>query len=212
MEESLDKYSINNAAIDVNKQSLLPACRSASANDNLSQTRRVKYLQEGKTSICIKPFHQMTPIEIYKILKLRQDVFIIEGQTTYEDIDNIDFNSIHIWSQDEMSGDFLSYIRIVPSDEKSQVSIGRVLTSPPARGKGIARQLMENGIKFALSHFPKYDLVLSAKQELCAFYESLNFIKEGPVFHYPKGDPTPIFPMKYKGKITEMSSRKKALA
>lgn len=203
---------IRYAAYDVNKQALSSSDSHSAANDNLFQIQEDKYLNDKKTSVCIKRFHQMTALEIYKILKLRQDIFIIEGQTTYEDIDNLDLNSIHIWSQDDISGAFLSYIRIVPIEEKSQVSIGRVLTSSSARGKGIARQLMEKGITFALTHFPKYDLVLSAKQELCPFYESLSFIKEGPVFHYPKGDPTPIFPMRYNGNSTEIISQKKALA
>lgn len=172
----------------------------------LSKTYQRQLSQGGKISIHIKSFDQLSPLEIYNILKIRQDTFMIEQKIIYEDIDGKDPHCIHIWCQEEKSHDFLAYLRIVPIKEAKQVSIGRVLTIQAARGQGIARELMKKGIKFIRSHYTDYLLTLSAKEKLCPFYETLGFTKTGKPFFYPKNDSTPIFPMVYAGHTKKVLS------
>lgn len=154
--------------------------------------------QVEKNSIRVKTFDQLTAFEIYNILKLRQNIFILEKKIMYDDIDDKDFQSIHVWHQNKVNNNFLAYLRIVPMNDIAHISIGRVLTTPEARKQGLARQLMKIGIELARTHYPTYLLKLSAKEELCPFYETLGFEKTDPVFFYPKNDPTPIIPMIYK--------------
>lgn len=167
--------------------------------NSVSESHQKKLGWIGKISIQIKSFDHLTSSELYNILKLRQDIFIIEQKITYDDIDGKDFQSIHVWCHRKVPDNFLAYLRIVPNERKSEVSIGRVLTIPNARGHGIASQLIKNSIEFILAHYPTYLLKLSAQEYLCPFYESLGFVKKGPVFYYPESDPIPNIPMIYTG-------------
>ena len=165
--------------------------------ENISKSFQKELPQAGKIFTRIKSFDQLTAIEAYTILKLRQDIFMLEQKINYDDIDSKDSHCVHMWSQSATSGNFLSYLRIVPIKEKYQISIGRVLTIPHARRQGIARQLMTSGIEFARHHYPGWLLTLSCQRHLCPFYESVGFETNGQPFFYPKDNPAPHIPMVY---------------
>lgn len=161
----------------------------------------------GDKSACrkiirFKTFDKLKAQEIYDILKLRQNAFIVEQSIKYEDIDSKDNESIHLWIEDSRSKEMQAYIRIVPMAAKNEISIGRVVTLAKARGQGIARHLMHYAIEYAFHEFSHLKLMLTTKGHLLDFYKSLGFVETGATFHFPTDDPTPIYEMTYEGEGT----------
>jgi ElaA protein len=94
-----------------------------------------------------RAFDQLTARELYAILALRARVFIVEQRCNYVDPDGIDPVSRHLWADDD---GMVAYLRIVPAGARyPEVSIGRVIVAPDARGKGLGRELMQRGIAAA---------------------------------------------------------------
>ena len=84
----------------------------------------------------IKSFEELTTQELYKIIRARVEVFVIEQDTPYQDLDNYDQKALHIWA--EQDGELLAYCRIFDKGIKySETSIGRVLTTANTRKKRI---------------------------------------------------------------------------
>ena len=123
----------------------------------------------------IHEFHQFEAIDLYRVLKLRQDVFIIEQDCIYDDIDTLDTVSRHLLLFDEDS--LVAYCRIVPEGKKFDApSIGRVIVDPKYRNSGKGKELM---IK-ALGLLKKESIsrvVIEAQEHLEKFYQSLGFQK-----------------------------------
>ncbi len=151
-----------------------------------------------KKEIQIKPFESLTLHELYSILKNRQDVFIVEQRIIYRDLDEKDFQSIHFWIQGDTPSILLAYLRMILYPEEKEVSIGRVLTIPSSRGKGLSRQLMEKAIEYWRATYSSWSLHLHAQEYLQDFYKSLGFEVAGPSFFYPDEDPLTHVPMVYK--------------
>lgn len=130
---------------------------------------------DNSTSIQIKTFDELTPFEVYDILALRNEVFVVEQQAIYNDTDYADQKSHHIFVYE---GDSLaSYIRLIPKGIKyEEASIGRVVTSPKHRFKGYSRLLMIEGMKLEhlLDPYSK-GIRISAQSYLQKFYGSLGF-------------------------------------
>ena len=126
-------------------------------------------------------FEQLSNIDLYKILQLRAAVFVIEQNCIYQDLDDKDFKSYHVCA---FSGDdLLAYTRVLPAAlSYDEVSIGRVVTSVKARGKGIGKLLMEQSIATAYELYGKTDIKISAQFYLLKFYQSLGFVEEGAVY------------------------------
>src|ERR1700743_1688015 len=92
-----------------------------------------------------KPFDQLTPTELYKILRLRSEVFVVEQNCVFLDMDNKDLFCDHLMGWE--AGRLLGYSRIVPAGiSYDESAIGRIVTSPAARGRGIGRQLGSGGV------------------------------------------------------------------
>ena len=122
-------------------------------------------------------FAELTTAQLYAILSLRQRVFIVEQKCLYLDADGLDTESTHLWA--ERGSAIAAYLRIVPAGAKfEQVSIGRVLTAPDARGGGIGRELMKRGIAAAGA----VPIALSAQAYLEKFYIELGFAKTSDVY------------------------------
>jgi ElaA protein len=123
----------------------------------------------------IKSFEELTTAELYAILHLRSEVFIIEQNCAYQDLDYSDQQALHLMGTDE-SGQLLAYTRIFgPGIKYTEASIGRVITSKLARGKGAGRELMERSIAELQGHYGKIPIKIGAQQYLQQFYTSLGF-------------------------------------
>lgn len=124
----------------------------------------------------IKTFEKLTAQELYDILHLRSEVFVVEQNCVYQDVDGADQQALHLTGTDE-EGHLLAYTRIFPAGvQYDEASIGRVVTSPvKGRGKGIGRELMQRSIDAVQEHFGDVDIVISAQAHLDKFYGSLGF-------------------------------------
>lgn len=123
----------------------------------------------------IHEFNQFEAIDLYSVLKLRQDIFIIEQECIYDDIDTLDLISRHILLCDHES--LVAYCRIVPEGEKFDApSIGRVLVNPNYRRMGKGKQLMEKAIELLRGENVSR-VVIEAQEYLESFYQSLGFHK-----------------------------------
>lgn len=121
----------------------------------------------------------MAAIEIFE---LRQRVFVVEQTCVYQDIDVIDREAWHLSGRDN-NGLLTAYLRIIPPLGKYPgPAIGRVVTSPEARGVGLGRALMLEGIRQTDELFPGTSIFLSAQTYLINFYQSLGFVTDGEPF------------------------------
>jgi ElaA protein len=121
-----------------------------------------------------KAFDELTVHELYAILNLRSEVFVVEQNCVYLDPDNKDQASYHImaWENNTLVGT----TRLVPAGiSYKEPSIGRVVTSPGVRGKGVGRPLMEFSISTLYNLLGKTTITIGAQYYLSKFYSSLGF-------------------------------------
>lgn len=124
----------------------------------------------------IKFFSELSAQRLYQILKLRQDVFVLEQTCLYPDLDNLDQKVIHVSLISEEDDDLVAYCRIIPADLVSpDVAIGRVVVAEGARSQGLAKKLMIKAIEFINEEMQAPVIKVSAQSHLQAFYQSLGF-------------------------------------
>ncbi len=124
-----------------------------------------------------RTFAELTVAELYAIMVLRQRVFVVEQTCVYQDADGVDPQARHLWA--EQGGAIAAYLRIVPAGVKyAEVSIGRVITAPEARGSGLGRELMKRGIAAAGA----VPIRIGAQAHLEKFYGELGFVRAGDVY------------------------------
>jgi len=129
----------------------------------------------------IVDFSNLTLLELYELLALRAEVFVVEQNCPYQDLDGKDQGSLHALITKD--GKLWAYSRIIPPGIAfPEVSIGRVLTSFNARGKGVGKNLMEISIKECLLRWPNYDVLIMAQSYLVKFYSNFNFVVEKDEF------------------------------
>lgn len=129
----------------------------------------------------VKAFHELTINELYALLKLRSEVFVVEQNCVFLDQDDKDQLCYHqlLFSDDVL----VAYSRLVPAGlSYSEISIGRVATSPSFRGKGFGRKVMELSIQNCLELFGEEDIRISAQTYALGFYSSLGFVSEGEIY------------------------------
>lgn len=126
----------------------------------------------------IKRFHGLTLEELYRILQLRTEVFIVEQNCVYQDPDGKDQFAWHLMAIEDEK--LAAYTRILPPGVSSESpAIGRVVTSSSKRRSGLGRELMRRSIETCEKLFGKTSITLSAQVYLQSFYESLGFIVVG---------------------------------
>ena len=126
----------------------------------------------------IKKFDELTLDELYLILQLRNEVFIVEQNCVYNDIDGKDQSAWHFMAIE--GNNLVAYTRILPPGiSYNDPAIGRVLTTPSKRRSGLGRELMKRSIEACDKLFGKSSITLSAQVYLQSFYESLGFIVVG---------------------------------
>lgn len=126
----------------------------------------------------IKIFQDLSTEELYAILRLRAEVFIVEQNCPYLDLDGKDHYCHHVMLYD--SGELVAYSRLVPAGiSYSENAIGRVVSAPSHRGKGLGREIMELSIRYCEEIWGKGPIRLGAQVYAKGFYESLGFVAEG---------------------------------
>lgn len=122
----------------------------------------------------IKPFDELSPKELFDVLRLRCEVFIVEQNCPYQDPDKKDPVSLHLMAFD-FNKELKGYLRLVPPGiSYSEASIGRVCTALSERRSGLGKNLMAEGIKLAADRGWK-SLRISAQAYLEKFYEGYGF-------------------------------------
>ena len=123
-----------------------------------------------------KHFDNLSTTELYQILQIRNEVFIVEQNCPFQDMDDKDFKSVHLMGFDVDSQKIIAYTRIVPAGVSyEKASIGRVVTSPKARGGGIGKELMQKSIELLEKLYGKVSIKIGAQLYLKIFYESFGF-------------------------------------
>lgn len=125
----------------------------------------------------IQKFTQLSTRELYQIYKLRVDVFVVEQQCPYHEIDDIDLESYHIYLQDDNSK-ILSYCRLYQQNDTYH--IGRVISS--TRRKGYGTQIMKTAVKFATEELHADTIIIEAQTYAKNFYEKLGFTQTSEPF------------------------------
>ena len=128
-----------------------------------------------------KPFDELSPHEVYNILKLRSEVFVVEQNCVFLDADSKDFFCHHIMciEHDKLIG----YTRILPPGVSYvESSIGRVVTSLSARKTGIGKMLMQKSIESLYALYGKVSIKIGAQLYLKEFYESFAFKQSSDIY------------------------------
>jgi ElaA protein len=129
----------------------------------------------------LKKFPDLTPHELYKILQLRNSVFVVEQQCAYQDADNKDLYSFHLmgFEKDHLA----AYTRLLPPGiSYPEASIGRVVTSGEVRRKGMGKLLMEQSIRCITELFGKGPIRIGAQLYLQDFYKAFGFHPYGEIY------------------------------
>lgn len=126
-------------------------------------------------------FNELTSTALYTILKLRSEVFVVEQNCVYLDMDDKDQQSFHLSGWD--GNNLVAYARILPPGLAfEEASIGRVVSSPRYRNTGSGRMLMNEAITRTLSQFNVSEIKIGAQLYLLNFYSSLGFTQYGPEY------------------------------
>lgn len=127
-----------------------------------------------------KRFDELTTQELYELLRIRSDVFVVEQDCVYQDMDYDDHPAIHLWLTDEEDR-IVALCRVCPAGtHMDEVSIGRVITTE--RGKGYGKQIMLAGIKAAKEHFGAKRIDIEAQEYAKGFYEQVGFRQSSEQF------------------------------
>lgn len=123
-------------------------------------------------------FADLTPFDLYDVLAARQNVFILEQTCLYPDIDGYDLEAHHLlgWRDVDGKRQLAAYLRVLaPGAKYDEMSLGRVITTPAARGSGAGRALLDQGIAHAEALHPGHRIRIGAQQYLERFYASFGF-------------------------------------
>lgn len=122
----------------------------------------------------IKKFNELNVTEMYKILALRNEVFIVEQECPYLDCDEKDFKSYHLFAKE--NDQIVAYSRILEKGVSyDEISIGRVIVKQSHRGKGISRKMMMKAIDFVENNLGGDTIKIQAQAHLIEFYGSVGF-------------------------------------
>ena len=137
--------------------------------------------QESFMNWSMKSWSELTTDELYELLALRAEVFVVEQTCPFQDLDGLDRREgvLHLLGY---QGDLLAaYARIMAPGigDESGAAIGRVVTSPKARGGGLGHQLIGEAVKACEARWPTHSIWLGAQAHLQGFYGQHGFVAEG---------------------------------
>ena len=126
----------------------------------------------------IKRFNELSTHELYVILQLRSEVFVVEQDCVYQDLDNKDLDAYHVLGV--LDTKIVAYARIFkPGDYFLESSIGRIVVKKEFRKFQYGYQLVQNSIQFIENNLQQNTILISAQSYLTKFYNSLGFIRVG---------------------------------
>ena len=128
--------------------------------------------------IITKTFYELDTEDLYQILRLRSEVFVVEQDCVYQDIDNKDQNAIHLYYK--KNSEIVAYTRIFEAGHYYEnPCIGRVVVSKKNRGKDFGKKIMIDSIEYKRRNIKAEKIELSAQKYLDKFYEDLGFYSKG---------------------------------
>lgn len=129
----------------------------------------------------IKRFNELSSVELYDLLQLRSEVFVVEQNCVYQDIDGKDSKALHLIGED--NGQTVGYCRLFkPNDYFDESSIGRVVVKQTYRDKKLGHIMMKEAIEVIASEFGETEITISAQLYLKKFYESHGFIQTSETY------------------------------
>lgn len=124
----------------------------------------------------LKKFADLTTDELYEIIKLRLEVFVVEQNCPYQDLDDKDQYAYHLFLED--NGSVIAVLRILPEGVAyDDMAIGRVIVKKTHRRQGLSRKMMETAMDFIINDLNKTKIRLSGQAYLTDFYIGLGFKK-----------------------------------
>lgn len=129
----------------------------------------------------LKPWSELGTDELYELLALRVEVFVVEQRCPFQDLDGLDRRDgvLHLLGYDGQQ--LAAYARIMApgiGDEQG-ATIGRVVTSPACRGSGLGHRLIAEAVRHCAAHWPDHSIWLGAQAHLQGFYGRHGFVVEG---------------------------------
>ena len=126
-----------------------------------------------------KRFDQLTVDELYELLRIRSEVFVVEQNCVYQDLDRDDQEAVHLWLTE--GGKVVALCRVCPAGtHMREVSVGRVITTE--RGRGYGKRIMLEGIAAAREHFHAKVIEIEAQEYAKGFYEQVGFRQSSDPF------------------------------
>ena len=130
----------------------------------------------------LKKFTELSPEELYAILQLRNEVFVVEQNCVFQDADDKDQPSYHFMCFNDQYK-LVAYTRLVPAGVSyDEISIGRVVTSPSARSTGLGKELMNRSIEAIFGLYGKQDIRIGAQFYLKKFYSGFGFEQVSDIY------------------------------
>ncbi len=132
---------------------------------------------------CLR-FDELGVQRLHEILLRRAEVFIVEQDCAYQDVDGLDPQALHLRATE--NGELLAYARLLPPGLRARPEagpvIGRVLTTAAARGRGLGHELAARAVQACARHWPGQGITLFAQAHLQAYYGRAGFVGVGEIF------------------------------
>jgi ElaA protein len=128
----------------------------------------------------VAAFHELSAAELYGLMGLRSEVFVVEQACVYQDADGCDQDAWHLWGTRAGESEPLAYVRILPAGGRyAEVSIGRVVTASSVRREGLGRELMAESLRVTERLYGAVSIKVGAQVYLQRFYEGFGFVRQG---------------------------------
>lgn len=127
----------------------------------------------------VKTFKELSTDELYELLRIRSEVFVVEQNCVYQDMDGDDQEAIHLWLT--VTERVVALARVCPAGtHMHEISIGRVITTE--RGRGYGKQMMLHAIEVAVERFGATRIDIEAQEYAKSFYEGVGFQQSSETF------------------------------
>ena len=131
-----------------------------------------KLCYNSAMDIIVKKFEELDVGELYEIMQARAEVFVVEQECVYQDLDGVDKEAYHVYLRE--NGELVAYLRVLDKGKRlDEVSVGRVISLK--RGLGLGKRLMRAGLQVAKEKFGATIVKVGAQVQAKGFYESVGF-------------------------------------